>query len=472
MRCPDDSFDAAAFFDGDESYELHLNTSTVAIVANTTLGTLRALESMKQLFYLHSSTRKVYTSLSPVHVIDAPHWRHRGLSLDIARNSFLPEDVMKTMNAMAAAKMSRLHLHATDSQSWPLEVPALPELSRKGAYQPHLVWTAEQLAEVQRYGALKGIQVFVELDMPGHTASIAYAYPHLIAAFNELDWSTFAAEPQSGQLKLDSDEVRHFLDALFEDLLPRIAPYSTLYHFGGDEVNQQVHLLDQAVRSNASHILKPLVQRILDQVLDHTSRNSLQPVVWEEMALDWGLDLPEQTLVQVWRSNKRIKEVLEKGFKVVFGDSEHWYLDCGFGQFLDPYPSGRSPNGVPFNTSGGVPSGLDAPYLDYCQPYHNWRSVYTFDPLDGVSEHLHPGVEGGEVLMWTEQTDGIDLDFKLWPRTAAAAEVLWAGPRTKGQIADATWRLGHFRERLWLNHAIRSSPVQMTWCLMEGGCEY
>ena len=94
-----------------------------------------------------------------------------------------------------------------------------------------------------------------------------------------------------------------------------------------------------------------------------------------------------------------------------------------------------------------------------------------FDPLEGVPENLQAGVEGGESLMWSEQTDGVDLDFKLWPRAAAAAEVLWAGPRKSAMIVDATWRLGQWRERMVLD-GVSASPVAMTWCLMEGGCEY
>ncbi len=414
----------------------------------------------------------MYTQFAPLNIEDSPRFSHRGISLDVARNPFSVEDTTRTIDGMAAAKMNRLHLHATDSQSWPLEIPSLPDLARKGAYQPHLVWSADDLEILQAYGDEHGVMVYLELDMPGHTGSVAQAYPELIAASNQLDWSTFAAEPQSGQLKLNSSKVVEFLDILFADLFPRLSPHSGIYHFGGDEVNRQVHLLDETVMSSDHEILKPLIQNILNQVLSKMHVHGLRPVVWEEMILDWDLDLPEETLVQVWRNSERIEAVLRKGFGVIFGDYHHWYLDCGYGQFLDPYTDNKSPPGVPFNTSGGHPSRLEPPYLDYCAPFHNWRDIWVFDPLANVSKELQDGIEGGEVLMWSEQTDSTDLDFKLWPRAAAAAEVLWAGPRKQAQMSEATWRLGQWRERLVVDQGIGASPVTMTWCLMEGGCEY
>lgn len=372
---------------------------------------------------------------------------------------------------MATTKLNRLHLHATDSQAWPLEIPSLPDLARKGAYQPHLVWSRRDLEHVQAYGDSHGIMVYIEIDMPGHTASIAQAYPELIAAYNELDWSTFAAEPQSGQLKLNSTAVYHFLDSLFADLLPRLSPHSHTYHLGGDEFNRAVHLLDETILSDEHEILRHHFQRMFTHILTHIRKHRMRPVVWEEMVVDWDLQLPKDTLVQVWRNSERIEAVLKKGLPVIFGDYHHWYLDCGFGQFIDPYPHNKSPPGVPYNTSGGKSSSLEPPYLDYCNPYHNWRDIWAFNPLANVSKDLHGGIEGGEVLMWSEQTDSIDLDFKLWPRAAAAAEVLWAGPREPSMLYDATRRLGLWRERLVADKGIGSSPVTMTWCLMEGGCE-
>lgn len=66
-------------------------------------------------------------------------------------------------------KMNRLHLHVTDSQLWPLEIPSMPELAEKGAYAPGLTYSPEDLQQILDYAEARGIQVIVEIDMPGHS---------------------------------------------------------------------------------------------------------------------------------------------------------------------------------------------------------------------------------------------------------------------------------------------------------------
>lgn len=477
---PKANISAQDFFSGEESYAITISESGAAnIKSNTTLGTIRALQTFEQLFYAYSDLSRVYTPLAPISIIDSPKWPHRGLNLDISRNVFSPTDVMRTLDAMSTCKMSRLHLHATDAQSWPIEIPALPMLAEKGAYRPYLTWSPEDLRVVQLYGLQRGISVFLEIDMPGHTGSIANAYPELITAFNESDWSTFAAEPPSGSLKLNSPAVYDFLGTLFSDLLPRVSPYTTLFHNGGDEVNKNAFLLDETVKSNSSDVLQPLVQKIMSNVTGMVRTAGLTPIVWEEMLIDWNLTFPSaaydrsaipDVLVQVWQEASTLQSVLKKGYRALFGDYHNWYLDCGHGGFLNPYPSGVSPPNVPYNTSGGLPTIIQDPFLDYCTPMKNWRHMYVYDPLANITADVQHLIQGGEVHMWSEQTDPANLDSRVWPRAAAAAEVMWSGPRNASTIEDASRRLAGWRERAVLDYNIQSAVVQLTWCLMEGGC--
>ncbi|KAK2766307.1 N-acetyl-glucosamine-6-phosphate deacetylase [Arachnomyces sp. PD_36] len=449
------------FLTKDESYGIEISEDGEAVITSSTaIGTLRGLQTFQQLFYAHSSGNGVYTPYAPVSITDSPKWPHRGLNLDIARNPFRPADVKRVIDALSTAKMSRLHVHATDSQAWPLEIPSIPELAEKGAYHPALIWTASNLEEVQLYGLERGVSVFIEIDMPGHTASIAHAFPELITAFNIDDWSTYALEPPSGQLKLDSPEVNDFLDQLMSDLLPRVSQYSPYFHTGGDELNLNAYNLDETVNSNKTEVIQPLVQELVTRLHNHLLDNDLTPIVWEEMLIDFNLTFPagkENVIIQVWQESSTLQTVLSQGYRALFGDYHHWYLDCGHGGFINPLP--------------GSTSVVD-PYVDYCSPMKNWRHIYAYNPLADVDEELHHLIHGGEAHLWAEQSDPSNLDTMLWPRAATAGEVMWSGPRDKDSIKDASFRLGEWRERIVVDKGITAGMVGMTMCLMdEGSCE-
>jgi hexosaminidase len=101
-------------------------------------------------------------------------------------------------------------------------------------------------------------------------------------------------------------------------------------------------------------------------------------------------------------------------------------------------------------------------------------TVYSFDPVAGLTPEQAALVLGGEVHAWSEQIDGVSLDGVVWPRASAAGEVLWSG-RTDAQgvnrtFADASPRLAEFRERLVLR-GVGAGPIMQLWCHQnEGDC--
>ncbi|MCJ1483070.1 N-acetyl-glucosamine-6-phosphate deacetylase [Schaereria dolodes] len=446
----------------DESYTLRINTDGAVIInIIDPVGGIRALDSLAQLFYRHSAPDAgVYTPLAPAIIRDSPAFAHRGLNLDISRNYISPTHVLRTIDAMSFNKLNHLHLHASDAQSWPLEIPALPLLARNGAYHRSLTWTVADLHHLQTYALYRGVSVYLEIDLPGHTASIASAYPSLITALNEQpSWQTFSAEPPSGELLLNSTSVTTFLHTLLSDLLPRISPFSPYFHTGGDEINPNAHLLDPTVLSNSTSILQPLLQSFYERIHALVRAHGLTPIVWEETLLDWNLTFPANSvIIQTWRSPTALARVVAQGHKALFGDHQHWYLDCGYGGWLDPLPHDKSTKIVP-------------PYVDYCGPLKNWRQIYAYDPLAGIPKDQRHLVLGGEVHLWAETTDGVNLDSKLWPRAAAAAEVMWSGGKgAAGVNEDVTRRLAEMRERM-VERGIAANVVQMEWCLQNvGGC--
>jgi hexosaminidase len=309
----------------DESYQLKVTLDgKVTITGNSSIGIVRGLTTFSQLFYGHSKGG-AYTSYAPVDIADAPVFPHRGLNWDLARAWFPPADIKKTIDALAFNKFNRLHLHITDGQSWPLEIPSMPELSAKGAYRSDFVYDSKTIADLQRYGSLQGVEVFLEIDMPGHTSSIAYSHPELIASFNmQPNWNTFAAEPPSGTLKLNSSAVTTFIEKLFADLLPRVSPYTTYMHTGGDEVNANAYANDDTVKSSDTKILTPLMQKFIDHNHDLVRKAGLTPMVWEEMLLQWNLKLGKDVIVQTWQSDEAVAKSVAAGYKTLVGNYNFW----------------------------------------------------------------------------------------------------------------------------------------------------
>ncbi|PQE29240.1 glycoside hydrolase family 20 protein [Rutstroemia sp. NJR-2017a BBW] len=439
----------------DESYNLTITTDGQAFITSpSAYGVLHGLSSFVQLFYKHSAKGAgIYTNLAPVQICDAPKFAHRGLNMDVARNWYPVESIERTIDALAFNKFNRLHLHVTDAQSWPLEIPAIPELADKGAYSSGLSYSPSDVRSIQEYAQARGVEVIIEIDMPGHTTSIGLAFPELMTAYNAAPWDTYCAEPPCGSLQLNNPKVGDFLDKLFADLLPRVSPYSSYFHTGGDELNVNAYSLDPTVKSNDTAVIQPLLQKFVDRNHDQIRAAGLTPVVWEEMYTTWNLTLGSDVIVQTWLSDASVAQVVNAGHKAIAGNYNFWYLDCGKGQWLDFTP--------------GASFQKYYPFPDYCSPMKNWRLVYSYDPLAGVPENSTHLVVGGEVHIWSEQTDPVNIDDMVWPRASAAGEVLWSGAKdasgqNRSQL-EASPRLAEMRERLVLK-GINSGPVQMVFC--------
>jgi hexosaminidase len=311
--------------DVDESYTLSLSVNGEAkIKSKTYVGSLRALETFSQLFFQHSSGNAWYTTKAPVSIEDKPEFPHRGILMDLSRNWFELDDIKRTIDAMSWNKLNRLHLHITDSQSWPLEIPALPKLAEKGSYRQGLTYSPADIAGIYEYGIHRGVNVIMEIDMPGHIGVVDLAYKDLIVAYNERPYHWWCAQPPCGAFRLNSTKVYDFLDDLFDDLLPRIAPYTAYFHTGGDELNANDSTLDPDVRSNDTEILQPLLQKFIDFVHKKVRKAGLAPLVWEEMYTDWNITLGKDTIVQSWLGGNAVKEIAEAGHKVIDSNYNFW----------------------------------------------------------------------------------------------------------------------------------------------------
>lgn len=165
-------------WDTNESYRLDIiakvDQVTVQIDATTVFGARHGLETLSQLITAgigdsgHSSGLLMVES---ARLEDRPVYRHRGLLLDTARNYLPVSAIERTIDGMGASKLNVFHWHITDSQSFPLEIPSVPQMTRYGAYSPHKIYSPDDVRHVVEYAKLRGVRVIIEIDAPSHAGS-------------------------------------------------------------------------------------------------------------------------------------------------------------------------------------------------------------------------------------------------------------------------------------------------------------
>ncbi len=114
-----------------EGYILDVKPSGIAIAAHDAAGASYALRSLAQQAAFEKG------KLKPLHVEDAPEYGFRGLHIDLGRNFHSRDEIMKLVEAMAAYKLNKLHLHLAEDEGWRIEIPALPELAEIGSKRCH-----------------------------------------------------------------------------------------------------------------------------------------------------------------------------------------------------------------------------------------------------------------------------------------------------------------------------------------------
>ncbi|KAG0240191.1 hypothetical protein BGX31_002180 [Mortierella sp. GBA43] len=332
---------------GDEN----ASVASAVLAASTQWGVIHGLETLIQLVQASkpSSTgstapagQEVENVLeipnAPWSIQDEPRYSHRGILLDTSRNYFPVKDIIRTLDAMSLVKLNVFHWHVLDQQTYPLVSKLHPDLSAKGAERPDFIYTPEDVAAIIKHGEERGIRILPEFDTPGHAASWSAAYPNITVCVNMQPHAEYGAEPPAGQLDPLEPFTYSVLDGLIKEWAAQFPDVQV--HAGGDEVNFNCWKTTDRLRdyiANPNHradyekALPPVHQVVLekggmkrtksgsqngeDKLLETFLDRSLgmylaqgkRPIVWEELALEHNVKLPDSTIIQVWKSAKNAK---------------------------------------------------------------------------------------------------------------------------------------------------------------------
>lgn len=384
----------------DESYTLNVTGNKVRIKAATDIGAMHGMETFLQLI---ESDHNGYF-INEVKIEDAPRFPWRGLLIDVARH-FSPVAVIKrNIDGLAMVKMNVLHLHLTEDQGFRIESKVYPNLHLKGSNGDF--YTQEEMKDIIRYANDRGIRVVPEFDMPGHATSWFVGHPELASAPGpysiEKKFGVFdpTIDPTSKLTYKFLDKFLSEMCALFPD------PY---FHIGGDENNGKQWDANPAIQEfMKQHDLKSnhdLQNYFNTKVIDILRKNGKKMIGWDEI-LQPGL--PQDAVIQSWRGKEGLRDAATKGYEVI--------LSNGY-------------------------------YIDLSNPA--WKH-YTNDPLPAdmsLTLDQQKKILGGEATMWAELVTPVNIDSRIWPRTAAIAERLWS-PAEINNIPDMYRRLSTMALRL------------------------
>ena len=141
------------------------------------------------------------------------------------------------IESLSYSKLNVFHWHLTDSQSFPLQLPSLPEFSVWGAYSPQMVYTPADIRDLVQFAEDRGVRMIPELDIPAHVgAGWESQDPSLTVCHGASPWEEFCVQPPCGQLNPVVGEVFEVLGTIYTDILTLFSQPPS-FHLGGDEIH-------------------------------------------------------------------------------------------------------------------------------------------------------------------------------------------------------------------------------------------
>jgi hexosaminidase len=407
----------------DESYALKVGSSGATLTAPTPYGALHGIETFIQLI---EQGPKGYLVRGAT-IQDQPRFPWRGLLIDACRHWIPPDVIKRNLDAMAAVKMNVLHWHLSDDQGFRVESHVYPLLQEKGS--DGLYYTQEQVRDIVRYAADRGVRVVPEFDMPGHTGAWLVGYPWLSSGKGPFEigrtWGVY--DPV---INPTNEKVYAFLERLIGEMAGLFP--GAYFHIGGDEVNGKQWDASPAVvayrKQRGMKTNEDLQAYFNTRVSKVLAKHGKIMVGWDEIL---HKDLPKNTVVHSWRGQKSLADAASQGYQGI--------LSNGY-------------------------------YLDYILPA---AQHYAVDPMGkdaaGLPAEAQKRILGGEACMWSEWVTPETIDSRIWPRTAAIAERYWS-PGTVTDVADMYRRLGVVSRQLDATGVIhRSGYAAMLDRLANGG---
>ena len=425
-----------------EGYELNVDGEGIEVRASQFPGFLYALQSLEQLLpaavYGTEPAPDAAWEVPCVKIADAPRFAYRGMHLDVVRHFFSVDEVKRYIDVMAIHKLNTLHWHLTDDQGWRIEIKRYPELTAVGSIRKATVvrkewgtydgtpyggfYTQDEIRDVVKYAADRGVTVIPEIDLPGHMLAALTAYPELGCTGGPYEvWGRWGVADDV--LCPGREKTFEFLEGVLTEVM-ELFP-SEYIHIGGDECPKvrwekcprcQAKIRQLGLKDDGEHTAEHYLQSyVTDRIGKFLARHGRRIIGWDEILEGRA---PSDAVVMSWRGSEGGIAAAKLGHDVIMTPNSHFYFD--YYQSLDT-------DAEPFGIGGYIPM----------------EQVYSYDPaFPELTPEQQRHILGVQANLWTEYVLSDEhLEYMLLPRLAALSEVQWCLPETK----DWNRFIGSFR---------------------------
>ncbi|MEI8271763.1 MAG: beta-N-acetylhexosaminidase [Paludibacter sp.] len=414
--------------DNKEGYRIKVSPNTIVIEGATAIGIFYGLQTIRQLLpseienavSVGSSAKWIVPCMS---VSDYPEFGYRGMMLDVCRHFMPKEFVMKFIDMMALHKLNIFHWHLTDDQGWRIEIKKYPKLIEIGAFRrmeiaghknsPDWTWkvgkyggfyTQEDIREVVVYAKKRNVTIIPEIELPGHAMAALSAYPELSCSGGPFEvvgrWGVFQ------DIYCSREETILFL----QDVLNEIADLfpGDYIHLGGDEAPKTRWQRCKACQEiMAKEGLKNEIQLqtyFMGRMEKLLNKKGKKVICWDEV-VEGGMS--KTVTIMSWRGEEGGIQAARNGNDVIMTPNKLVYFDYYQGDKISEPPA----------IGGFLPL----------------EKVYEYSPVPKeLTSEEAKHIKGVQANVWTEyMPDEKQVEYMVFPRIAALAEVAWSSQDTK-----------------------------------------
>ena len=434
-----------------EAYKLEITIKKITIRASDLQGFYYALQSIRQLLpsaiESEQVTENVDWTVPALTITDQPRFGYRGLLVDVARFFSPKENLLRIIDCMATLKLNKLHLHLVDDNGWRIEIKKYPLLTEIGSCrvdrpgktfperrnprqgEPTVekgFYTQDEIREIVRYAQERHIEVIPEIEMPAHSNAALAAYPLLSCPVVD---KFIGVLPGLGGNHADvifcagNDSVFTFLQDILDEVL-ELFP-SKYIHLGGDEARkthwEECPLCQTRMKAESLENTEELQGYFMARVARYVQNKGREVIGWDELT---NARIPEGSIILGWQGyGQAALKAAELGHRFIMTPARILYLIRYQGpQWFEP--------------------------ITYFGN-NTLKDVYDYEPVQkDWTPQAASLLMGVQACMWTEFCNSpADVDYLLFPRLSALAEVAWTKPARKNW-ASYLKAMDHFNEHL------------------------